>query len=373
MRNSFIYIILLLMISTVEESFAQVQTNATLNWNKLPSIPDPVGFAGSFAGVSNGTLLVAGGANFPDGGAPWTGSVKVWSDRVFALESASGVWKEIGKLPHKLGYGVSITYKNSLILLGGSNEQGHVATVSRIEYKNKGLQITSLPSLPEAVANTCGVLVGDVIYVLGGIKKPDSKVAGSNFWALDLSAKKMEWKILPTWPGAARMLSVAGTQNGDVYLFSGVELVNGDRKYLIDAYRFEPKSGWHKIAALPSSVTAAPSPAFANNGNLLIFGGDDGIEAPNAAKLREKHPGFSTKVLSYSPSKNKWNLAGAIFTDKKEDAVTNPNGSIWAPVTTTLTVWNGNVILPGGEVRPATRTPNVLMASPIKNNNSNHH
>lgn len=39
---------------------------STLSRQPLPAINDPIGFAGSFAGVSNGTLLVAGGASFPE-------------------------------------------------------------------------------------------------------------------------------------------------------------------------------------------------------------------------------------------------------------------------------------------------------------------
>ena len=35
-------------------------------WERLPSIPNTVGVASPFAGVSHGVLLVAGGANFPD-------------------------------------------------------------------------------------------------------------------------------------------------------------------------------------------------------------------------------------------------------------------------------------------------------------------
>src|SRR5215468_7081944 len=78
-------------------------------WERLPSLPDQEGFAGMFAGVSNGTLLVAGGANFPDK-KPWDGGKKVWSDAVFVLEKPDGVWKVAGKLPRPLAYGVCVTH-----------------------------------------------------------------------------------------------------------------------------------------------------------------------------------------------------------------------------------------------------------------------
>lgn len=365
MNSTSIYLFLLFMLTTLNKSLAQENATA-FQWETLSPIPDPIGFAGSFAGVANDALIVAGGANFPDGGAPWTGSVKAWSDRVFVLEKPNGQWKEVGKLPKRLGYGVSVNWRNSLLILGGSNEQGHSKEVWQLTYQSGIVQTKQLPSLPQAIANTCGVLLGDIIYVMGGIVAPDSKTASNNFWSLDLSAKHQEWKVLPTWPGPSRMLSVAGALNGSVYLFSGVELVDGQRKYLNDAYRYSPAEGWEQLADLPHSVAAAPSPAFASQQQLFVFGGDDGVEAPNATVLKEKHPGFAKQVLSYQPQTNAWTTVGEVFTNKKEDAITHPNYSIWAPVTTTLTIWNGNVVLPGGEVRPATRTPNVLMAKPQK-------
>jgi hypothetical protein len=45
---------------------------------ELAALPDAHGFAGCFAGLSGGRLLVAGGANFPDGVMPWDGGKKTW-------------------------------------------------------------------------------------------------------------------------------------------------------------------------------------------------------------------------------------------------------------------------------------------------------
>ncbi len=355
MNKAVFLFLVLIMITTLNENAIKAQTVSSFEWSKLPSIPDKIGFAGSFAGVAGGALIVAGGANFPDGGAPWTGSIKAWTDQIFVLDNPKATWKTLGKLPQKLGYGVSINYKDALIIIGGSNEHGHHADVFMLDYKNGEIEIANLPKLPKPIANTCGVLLGDVIYVMGGISSSDAKTTETNFWSLDLASPKKEWKILEPWPGVGRMLSVAGAQNGVIYLFSGVELVDGQRKYLSDAYSYSPKNGWNKIANLPSSVAAAPTPAFAlGEKQLVIFGGDDGVEAPNATILKEKHPGFSKQILSYDYTTNNWTKIGEV-------------AAIWAPVTTTFTVWKDVVILPGGEVKPATRTPNVLMAKPIQN------
>jgi len=69
-------------------------------------------------GVSNGALLVAGGANFP-GKKPWEGGAKVWYDTVYVLESPSAKWQVAGNLPRPLGYGVSVTHNGGLICAGG--------------------------------------------------------------------------------------------------------------------------------------------------------------------------------------------------------------------------------------------------------------
>jgi N-acetylneuraminate epimerase len=352
MNKSFYLSFIFLMSIVLSKGMAQSPAKPLI-FSNLQSIPDPIGFAGSYAGVSNGTLLVAGGANFPDGGAPWTGSKKVWHDHIFALEKPGGKWKLAGKLPHSLGYGASVTWKDALIIIGGSNEKGHYADVLMLKYVNGKIQSTSLPALPKPIANTSGVLIGDVVYIAGGIETPDAKNAEKNFWALDLHAEQKNWKILEAWPGPSRMFAVTGALGVNFYLFSGGELENGIRNYLKDAYQYTPDIGWKKLADLPNSVTAAPSPAYAaGQSHLLIFGGDDGKLAAEAPVLKEKHPGFSRQVLNYNTLTNTWSVSSQLPP---------------APaVTTTLTLWNGNVIIPGGEVRPAVRTPKVLVIKPIK-------
>lgn len=339
--------------------------DTSFQWGQLPAIPDSIGFAGSFAGVSNGALLVAGGANFPDGGAPWTGSIKKWYDRVFVLESPQGAWKEAAKLPRPLGYGVSLSWRNGVVCLGGSNESGHYPDAFILHYTNGKLETEELPDMPASIANGCGAITGDTIYVAGGTATPDGN-SENIFWALDLSRQGAErrWKQLPSWPGSSRILSVAGTEAGAFYLFSGAHLKEGKREYLKDAYRYDPLAGWTRIADLPVPVVAAPTPAFnSDDGNIYIFGGDNGSLAANTARLKENHLGFSTDILSYHCDSDSWSTAGKIFTDRREDAPARPNNSVWAPVTTTLVVWDNKVVIAGGEVRPATRTPRVLISS----------
>ena len=199
--------------------------------------------------------------------------------------------------------------------------------------------------------------------IAGGLSNPASTTTEHAFLCLDLKNLEGGWKELPAWPGPSRMLAIAGANKDRFYLFSGTQVVDGKRVYLKDAYSYQEKTGWQKLANLPHPVVAAPSPAFNDPGKALyIFGGDTGKDAAEAAVLRERHPGFSKEILCYEPSKGVWSVAGEIYTQKKKDAVERPNNSIWAPVTTTLAVWKHMIVIAGGEVRPGTRTPNVLIA-----------
>lgn len=367
-KNRLINFILPMLLYTLQSCLRPQEKPATLLWSQLPLLPDPIGFAGSFVGVSNGALLVAGGANFGPGGTPWNGAKKIWYDQIFALKKPTGKWRIVGRLPHSMGYGVSLSWKDGLICIGGNNASGYYNEAFIVKYTSDTIAIEHLPPLPSAAANASGVLIDNTIYIAGGQKDADSETA-KFFWALDLSVTSRKWKALPAWPGPSRMLAVAGAQNGAFYLFGGTALVpdkegNLQRRFLTDAYKYQPEQGWIKLADLPEPMVAAPSPAFTDqHSNLLVFGGDNGRYFRENDSLKDSHPGFSDKIWAYDSLRDTWFQAGVIKTHKGSDAAQNPNASIWAPVTTPLTVWNGTVILAGGEVRPGTRTPRVLSVS----------
>lgn len=348
---------------------AVIDRPLNLHWSSLPALPNQTGVAGAFVGVSGDALLVAGGANFPNGGAPWKGSRKVWYDTIYVLDDLKSKWQVAGHLPKALGYGVTVNWKGQMIIIGGSNEKGYYSEVLRLKYSDGTLDIDRLPDLPTSIANMAGALVGNCIYIAGGQLSPDALSASSNCWRLNLVASMPVWEKLPALPGEGRMLSVAGSLDGRFFLFSGTALRDGKRAYLRDAFCYHPQRkagkeiGWKSLAPLPNPVVGAPGPAFLHANELFVFGGDDGKMASQATELKNRHPGFSTVILGYRPLANKWRTAGNCWTDKKEDAVSHPNGSIWAPVTTGLTIWKGAVIIAGGEVRPSTRTPRVLMGT----------
>ncbi len=317
-----------------------------LTWKPLPSLPDKHGFAGPFVGVSNGALIVAGGANFPDKPV-WDGGKKVWHRTVFVLEKPSGEWKTGFQLPRALGYGVSVTTLKGLLCIGGSDAERHYADAFLLEWKRGNIKITEFPSLPVPLANAAGAIVGSIVYVAGGTTSPTATTTERAFYSLDISKPDAAWQTLDPWPGTGRMLSVAAATKDSFYLLSGADLSAAPdggpkRTYLTDAFRYEQGKGWTKIADLPKPILAAPSPAAIDNKDIVVFGGDDGSKV--GFKPVEKHPGFSHTIFSFDMRQNQWSEIG--------DAPVSR-------VTTTMTKWRGGWVVASGEVRPGVRSPEV--------------
>src|ERR1700754_5242624 len=107
--------VLLLCILTMNSMGQDTTTKVFFSWSQTKPVPDEDGFARSYAGVSHGALIVAGGANFPGGKRPWTQGIKTWYDKVFVLEIPDGKWKEMGGFVLPWGYGVSFSYKDGVV------------------------------------------------------------------------------------------------------------------------------------------------------------------------------------------------------------------------------------------------------------------
>jgi N-acetylneuraminate epimerase len=323
-----------------------MESPANMSWSRLPDLPDPEGFASAFAGISHGALLVAGGANFPTK-RPWEGGAKVWYDQVFVLESPTGSWRVGGRLPRPNAYGVSFTTSAGVICAGGGDAHAHSSEVLLLDWDGRQATTRALPALPRPVAFGSGVSFGNVLYLIGGLDRPDATAALEGFLRLDLSTAEPAWEELPPCPGPARILAQLGEVNGVLYVCGGVALRAGPdgkpiREYLRDAYSYNPQVGWRQLADLPYPVAAAPSPMPINaNGELLIISGDDGTRGH---LIGPNHPGFKRETLAYDPVRNVWRLAG----DGPISRATAPTAR-----------WSEWWIVASGERKPGYRSPEV--------------
>lgn len=337
------------------------QLKPPLAWSELPSIPDKEGFAGMFAGVSQRHLICMGGANFP-GQMPWEGGQKVWYDHIFVLSKKDSSWTLANKkLPRPLAYGVSVTYGNKIILVGGNNAEGYYSDVYSVEYNKGEIQIDALPSLPYPMANMTGTLVGNTIFIAGG----DTSFTGipiNTFWALDLQKNPAEqkWIALASWPGPPRIQAVSASLQDNFFIFSGINLVKGStgknqRIILKDAYKFIPAfSGttvtggkWVTLSEMPRGVAAGASPAPIFGTDHILFPG--GLDSATAAYSDpSRFPGFVTDLLGYNAGTDTWISFGNL-----------PEGT--TRVTLPAVRWNKEWVIPNGEIGPGKRSPKVFL------------
>jgi N-acetylneuraminic acid mutarotase len=319
---------------------------AELQWQPLPSLPDPEGFAGAFAGVSGGALIFAGGSNFI-GKRPWEGGTKLWYDTVYVLDSPGGRWRVAGRLPKPNAYGVSATFGGELIVAGGGDLRENYRDVFALRWDGRTLHHRTLAPLPVPTALCCGALANGILYVAGGIERPDSGTALRGFWALDLRDPNARWRTLAPIPGLGRMNPDAAAHGDTFYLVSGVAIrPNGAerpaRTFLSDAYAYSPAGGWRQLADLPHPVAGALSPLpVTPDGRVLVMSGDDGmritLDGPD-------HPGFRRDGLLFDPVTDAWRAV--------------PAGPL-SRATVSVTEWHGRWIIPGGERKPGYRTNEV--------------
>lgn len=334
-------------------------------WSTMRPLPDAKGVAGCFAGSSGdgdrtSVLVVAGGANFPDGSL-WSGGKKVWHARAYVLPTPDGEWIDAGVIPRPLGYGVSVSHGGRVWCVGGGDADEHVATCFSMRWDAAQLRLSvepdALPPLPRPTALGAGVLVGSRLYVAGGLEQPDATEAIRGMWSIDLAAEAHErrWREHRPCPGPGRVLPVMGESVGKVFLVGGAEPVAEanawpPRRFLQDAHAYDPATDrWHPVAKPPVPLVAAPSPAIGlAEGKLLFLPGNDLDLYRRERELADRHPGFPRTLRVFDPGADTWSDIGSIPPE-------------FIPVVTTPTVpWNGDWVVASGESRPGVRTPQMI-------------
>jgi len=341
-----------------------------LEWDRLPDLPDREGFAGVFSGVVKegdaAYLVVAGGANFPDG-RPWEDGKKIYYDDIYVLSlKDGGEWKKsAAKLPQPLGYGMSASLDDgSCWFLGGKNDSGCLSESYKLKIENGAVIVVRALSLPVPLAEGLAEVV-DGTLIVGSGTDGDETIRG--FYSL--KKDESEWESLG-WPEGARgrMYAVGGVRGGTFYLFGGRDNADSEEEkedqilgldFLKDCWELNVASGtWKRLADLPEGRSAAPSQAVpAGASSLLMLGGVtvDFLREQIAARPEINgqgmaHPGFLGSILSYNTVTDRWANAGSF-----------PMEGSFAPVTTPVVFWDGKVILPTGEIKPGVRSPQVLI------------
>ena len=282
------------------------------SWTRMPDYPQAPGMAGIMAGRSNGVLIAAGGANFPEGATPpWEGGTKSYYDEIYVLEPGSKAWKFAGKLPGPRAYGATVSISDGVLILGGDDGKEVFQDSLLLQWTGSAVKIIADLSLPAPVTAAVAAVLDHHVYLAGGYAAGAPRVTTRLFWRLNLAAPNSSWEVLPSWTGPTRAQGAAAAVDGAFYLVSGLEITAqgataSPPTYLKDAYRYRPGTGWEQLPDLPWSAIAAPSPAPVTEHppKIFILGGVDGRQVghlPRAVAL-------PSDILYFDVGSKSWKL-----------------------------------------------------------------
>lgn len=321
----------------------------------LPAVDNEpnIGVAGAFSGFIGKTLVIAGGANFPEA-MPWEGGTKEWWNTIYYIDAkdSSATW-EIAEevLPDSRAYGVSVELPGGLLCIGGCDSIQCYKDVFLIRKKNRQIELSlSWPALPVPLANATGALLNNCIYVAGGQVSMKEQAATGHFYKLDLSDLKKGWQELATWPGEPRGYAVSAVQSDGFdkcfYLFSGRNYqADGTVKVLTDGFVYNPRmKSWKKLDRQFPVMAGTALPTGINH--ILLFGG-----VPQLIPGSADHPGFDNRVRLYHTITN--------------TLVEREISPYILPVTTSIAKKDNAFYITSGEVKPGIRTPEIVQGEII--------
>ncbi len=320
------------------------------------------GVSACYCGVINGYLYIAGGCNFPDKPVAEGGKKRFYKAIYAAKLNAEGnrlEWKTVGQMPQPAAYGVSVTYENSLIFVGGNNETGGLTTAIRLRPTATGMQQEALPCLPHALDNMAGAVVGHILYVVGGNCEG---VATQKVWSLDLkNTAKEGWKEEPSIPGIARVQPIAAALAGDLLgVWGGFAPKTDSKAAQLAMNGASYNAGCGTWTALPVPTDAlceevftggATAIATPQKGVVVVGGVNKDVFLAAINKLPEGY-------LLHEPEWYRFNNRVLCYRDGAwTQLLQHPSV---ARAGCALAYWDGWVYVVGGELKPGIRTPEIV-------------
>ena len=320
------------------------------------------GVSACYCGVINGYLYIAGGCNFPDKPVAEGGKKRFYKAIYAAKLNAEGdrlEWKTVGQMPQPAAYGVSVTYENSLIFVGGNNETGGLTTAIRLRPTATGMQQEALPNLPHALDNMAGAVVGHILYVVGGNCEG---VATQKVWSLDLkNTAKQGWKEEPSIPGIARVQPIAAALAGDLLgVWGGFAPKTDSKAAQLAMNGASYNAGCGTWTALPVPTDALGEEVFTGGataiatpqkGVVVVGGVNKDVFLAAINKLPEGY-------LLHEPEWYRFNSRVLCYRDGAwTQLLQHPSV---ARAGCALAYWDGWVYVVGGELKPGIRTPEIV-------------
>lgn len=370
--------------------FSQIEWTEAQELCPLPGQNNQLGLAQPFAGLSGGSLIVAGGANFPYKSVV-EGGKKKYHNAIYRLpmrDDTKEEWTCIGYLPEGRAYGVSLSYNDGVLCIGGCNEDQASEEVFIMKWEDEKIVIEAYPSLPVGICNMTGDIIDDVVYVVGG--KLDG-FATNRFFSLDLSDANANWIELQPMPGSPRIQPIMIAQNAAeekrLYLFSGSSYSeDGEPQIMSDGLSYNPlTTTWSEIATVqPEGYDAFSlhgASAIATGTHHIMFVGGVNKNIFHAAWVMErdlalaKEENNTEELVRLEQQRLDYlKMPSADYNFNKEVLVYHTITDTWfvlseypfpAPAGAAMVKVDDGWYIINGEIKPGIRSPKVYFGKPV--------
>ena len=264
-----------------------MNTSTAATWEPLAPLPEPNG--GFVCGAIGDSVVVAGGTNWKDGS-------KHWLDRIWVYEPARKAWREAGRLPVALAYGVAGQTPGAFWFAGGSDGKETHAQLWRMDPK---FAVTAIAKIePRLVYASGAVLDGRLHAVAGAADQAKVDTLTNAAFAFDL--KSGATQRLADLPSAGIITGTAAACGGRLFVFSGAHWDSAAKTVVNTAAAFalSPKSGrWDKLAPVPFPVRGLTAVALDERHLYLAGGYKNEAEAFTAEAFI-----YDTQTDKYHPS-----------------------------------------------------------------------
>lgn len=327
-----------------------------------------LGVSACYAGLIGDYLVVAGGCNFPEAGKPKKYYAGVYTARI---DRATLQWRLVGFLPEPAAYGATIASGDSLLFIGGNNNEHALAAVYSVRLNSAGtdVSINRLADLPATADNMAVALAGNDVFVVGGNQngKPSNavlryKLGSNSVNQATNSTSAVNLRI----PGVPRVQPVAAVYNNKLYVWGGFYADGEQSKVHTDGYVYDVNAKeWGALSA-PRSVdgeemTLSGGIAWADGDHLYATGGVNRTIFLDAISGRyecvKKDDYLKQPIYWYKFSGNLYvfdAVAGQWLTTTFANQTLARAGAQAVP--TQLGVY-----YIGGELKPALRTPQIVI------------
>ena len=314
--------------------------SSTMQMTHLPPIPDAAyakGVSAPFCGLIGDTLVVAGGANFPDKPLLEGGAKRVYAD-IWAFDGAA--WKHAGVLPDSTAYGASFSVPGALVFAGG-NVCG--VTTDKVYAVKADGSVQALPPLPEPMEQCGWSQEGDRLYLAGGI---------GSCAVYACTAGEYSWSRVASLPRPL-VQPLLYARGGKLYLWGGFDpetLEVSSEGLLWDG------NAWSPAPAIPDQGTfVGAAGAVLPDGLLAVVGG---VNRAIFAKALHNGPEDRIPYLSQDPSWYQFRRQVFLFDgDSWSEAGSYECCALAGPG---VAPFPGGLYVAGGELKPGVRSPRIF-------------